>query len=148
MRALTPIFALLLIGGLAAGQATVPYRLIGTRHSEPTDAIREFEYNISVEQNLDVTSIRNTICQVVKSEKPAGYEILGVTIYYKMERYIPEEGMDATLAAEFREKRIAQYHWNKDSPKDKRRLVVTKDAKGQKLAEWRFVDFDHMKACR
>lgn len=148
MKAFTLIFALLLCAGLAAAQATVPYRLIGTRRSAPADAVHEFEYNISVEQNLDVTNIRNTICQVLKSEKPSGYEILGVTIYYKMERYIPEEGMDSTLAAEFREKRIAQYHWNKDSPKDKRRLVVTKDAKGQKLAEWRFYDFDHMKACR
>src|SRR5262245_13220634 len=138
MRTLAPITVLLLCVRLAAGQAAVPYRLIGTRHSAPADPIRELDYNISVEQNLDVTNIRNTICQLLKSEKPTAYEILGVTIYYKLDRYIPEEGMDARLAAEFRERRIAQYHWNKDSPKDKRRLAVTKDAKGQPLTAWRF----------
>ena len=148
MRTLAPIVALTLCVGLAAGQAAVAYRLIGTRHSAPADPIREFEYNISVEQNLDVPNIRTAICQVLRSEKPTAYEILGVSIYYKLERYIPEEGMDSQLAAEFRERRIAQYHWNKDSPKDKRRLVVTKDAKGQPLTQWRFVDFDHTKACK
>jgi hypothetical protein len=147
MRTLAPIVALLVCAGLA-GQTAIPFRLIGTRHSAPSDAIREFEYNVSVEQNLDVSSIRNTVCQVLRSEKPSAYEILAVTIYYNLERYIPEEGMDAKLAAELRERRIAQYHWNKDSPKDKRRLAVTKDAKGQSLKEWKFYDFDHMKACR
>src|SRR6185436_3137445 len=148
MKTLTPLAALLLSVQIIAAQAVIPYRLIGTRQSSPGDAVREMEYNISVEQNLDVSSIRNAICQVVKNEKPAGYEVLAVSIYYKLERYMPEDGMDTKAAAELRDRRIAHYHWNKDSPKDKRRLAVTKDPKGQPLANWRFYDFDHMKACR
>jgi len=142
MKTFAPIVSLLLCAGLLAGQTAIPYRLIDTRHSSPTDSVREFEYNISVEQHLDAASIRNTVCQVVKSEKPPAYEVLAISIYYKLERYAPEE------SAELRERRIARYHWSKDSQKDKRRLVLFKDAKGQSLSEWRFYDFDHTKACR
>ena len=148
MKTLTPTLAILLCVQFLIAQSVVPYRLIGTRHSSPADSIRETEYNISVEQNLDASSIRNAICQVLKNEKPAGYEVLSVSIYYKLERYIPEDGIDTKDAAEIRERRIARYHWSKDSPKDKRRLVVTKDPKGLPLKDWRFYDFDHTKACR
>ncbi len=148
MKTLTPLASLLLCVQFMSAQSAIPYRLIGTRHSSPADSIREMEYNISVEQNLDASSIRNAICQVLKNEKPTGYEILAVSIYYKLESYVPEDGTDTKVAAERRERWIAQYHWNKDSPKDKRRLVVKKDPRGQPLAEWRFYDFDHTKACK
>src|SRR4030095_14989631 len=110
MKTLTPLTALLICVQFMTAQSVVPYRLIGTRQSSPADTIREMEYNISVEQNLDVSSIRNAICQVVKNEKPAGYEILAVSIYYKLERYMPEEGLDTKAAAELRDRRIARYH--------------------------------------
>ena len=149
MRVISKLFMVLLAGaGLCAAQASVPFHLLSSSDSGTTKNVREFEYNISVEQHLEVPGIKSVICQLIRTEKPSGYEILSLGIYYKLDRYIAETDRDVADGARHREQRIAQYHWNKDSPKDSRRLVVSKDAKGNSLREWRYYDFDHAKSCR
>ena len=144
-KILTFIFA---IAGMSAAQSTVPVRLLTAVDSGTTKNLREFDYNVSVDQYLDVSSIRNVICQVVRSEKPSGYEILNFGVYYKLDKYIAEADRELPDSTRHREQRIAQYHWNKDTPKDSRRLVVSKDAKGKSLAQWQYVDFNHAKSCK
>jgi hypothetical protein len=149
MRGISKLFIVLLVStGLCAAQVVVPFHLLSATDSGTTKNVREFEYNVSVEQYLEVPGIKNVICQLIRNEKPRGYEILSLGIYYKLDRYIAETERDVAEGARHREQRIAQYHWNKDSPKDSRRLVVSKDAKGNSLPEWRYYDFDHSKSCR
>ena len=146
MRGISKLFMLLLAGtGLYAAQA-VPFLLLSSSDSGTTKNVREFEYNVSVEQYLDPSAIKSVVCQLIRKEKPGGYEILSLGIYYKLDRYIAESDRDVAEGARHRERRIAQYHWNKDSPKDSRRLVVSKDANS--MTEWRYYDFDHTKSCR
>ncbi len=142
------VMAFLVSIGLCAAQVAVPFHLLTSSDSGSTKNVREFDYNVSVDQYLEVAGIRTVICQLIRSEKPNGYEVLNLGIYYKLDRYISEEDRDVADAARHREQRIAQYHWNKDSPKDSRRLVISKDAKGKSLPEWRYYDFDHAKSCR
>jgi hypothetical protein len=149
MHGISKLFTILLVStGLCAAQAAIPFHLLSSSDSGTTKNVREFEYNVSVEQHLEVPGIKNVICQLIRTEKPVGYEILSLGIYYKLDRYIAEADRDVAEGARHREQRIAQYHWNKDSPKDSRRLVVSKDAKGNSLPEWRYYDFDHTKSCR
>ena len=149
MRDISKLVMILLVSaGLCAAQAAVPFHLLSSSDSGTTKNVREFEYNVSVEQHLEVPGIKNVICQLIRKEKPGGYEILSLGIYYKLDRYIAEADRDVADGARHREQRIAQYHWNKDSPKDSRRLVVSKDAKGNSLPEWRYYDFNHTKSCR
>jgi len=149
MGGTSKLFLLLVVStGLCAAQAAVPFRLLTSSDSGSTNNIREMDYNVSVDQYLDVSGIRNVVCRLILSEKPSGYEVLNFGIYYKLDKYITETESDVADAARHREQRIAQYHWNKDSPKDSRRLVVSKDAKGKPLPEWRYYDFDHTKSCR
>ena len=139
MQSLVRLFIVVLVcAGLAVAQSVIPFRLLSSHQPEPTDAVREFDYNVSVEQNLDVSGIKTVICSLSQSEKPSAYDVLSIGIYYKLDHYDTDQ----------REHRIAQYHWNKDSPKNSRRLVVNKDAKGQPLPEWRFYDFNHAKSCK
>jgi len=138
----------LAIAGMCAAQAQIPFRILTSIDSGTTKNLREFDFNIAVDQYLDVSSIRNMICQVIRNEKPAGYEILNFGIYYKLDKYIAETERDLSDSARHREQRIAQYHWAKDSPKDSRRLVVSKDAKGKSLPQWQYVDFNHAKSCK
>jgi hypothetical protein len=139
---------LLVSAGLSAAQIAVPFHLLSSSDSGSTKNVREFDYNVSVDQYLEVPGLKSVVCQLVRNEKPSGYEILSLGIYYKLDRYIAETERDVAEGARHREQRIAQYHWNKDSPKDSRRLVVSKDAKGKSLPEWRYYDFDHTKSCR
>ena len=149
MRGTLKLFMLLLVStGLCAAQAVVPFRLLTSNDSGTTKNIREFDYNVSVEQYLEVSGIRNVICQLIRSEKPIGYDVLNLGIYYRLDKYITEADRELADGARHREQRIAQYHWNKDSPKDSRRLVVSKDPKGKTLPEWKYYDFDHAKSCR
>jgi len=149
MRGISKLFMVLLAStGLCAAQTAIPFHLLSSSDSGTTKNVREFEYNVSVEQHLEVQGIKNVICQLIRSQKPSGYEILSLGIYYNLDRYIAESERDVAEGARHREQRIAQYHWNKDSPKDSRRLVVSKDAKGNSLPEWRYYDFDHSKSCR
>jgi len=141
------VLVLMVCAALASAQTVVPYRLLSSRQSS-AGSIREFDYNVSVDQNLDVSAVKRIICQVIQSEKPAAYEVLSIGIYFKLNQYIPENERDVKDSAEHREHRMAQYHWNKDSPKDSRRLVLNKDSRGLSLPEWRFYDFDHAKSCR
>jgi hypothetical protein len=136
---------LLASSALAAAQSGVAYRLLSAREST-SSPVREIDYNISVDQYLDVSGVKDVICRMVRAEKPNGFEVLSTGIYYKLDQHSPDS--DVADVAELRQRRIAQYHWNKDSPKDSRRLVLSRDAKGQALPEWRFYDFDHSKACR
>ena len=148
MQRITRILLVLMVCcSLASAQTVVPYRLLSSRESAP-GSIKEFDYNVSVDQNLDVAAVKRVICQVVQSEKPVASEVLSIGIYFKLNEYIPENERDVKDSAEHRAHRIAQYHWNKDSPKDSRRLVLTKDSKGQSLSDWRFYDFNHEKSCR
>ena len=139
---------LLITTGLCAAQSAVPFRLLTSRDSGSARNLREFDYNVSVEQFLDESGLKNVICQVIRNEKPSGYEILNFGIYYKLDKYIEETDRDIADGTRHRELRIAQYHWSKDLPKDSRRLVVSKDAKGKSLPEWRYYNFDHAKSCR
>jgi hypothetical protein len=149
MHRTSKLFMVLLVSaGLCAAQVAVPFRLLTSSDSGSTKNVREFDYNVSVDQNLDVSGIRSVICQLIRSQKPSGYEVLSLGIYYKLEQYVSESDRDIADGARHREQRIAQYHWNKDSPKDSRRLVVSKDARGNSLPEWRYYDFDHTKTCR
>ena len=149
MRGISKLVMILLAGtALCGAQAAVPFHLLSSTDSGTTKNVREFEYNVSVEQYLEASAIKNVVCQLIRKEKPSGYEILSLGIYYKLDRYIAEADRDVADGARHRERRIAQYHWNKDSPKDSRRLVVSKDAKGNSLTEWRYYDFDHAKSCR
>jgi hypothetical protein len=149
MRGISKLFIVLLAStGLCAAQVAVPFHLLSSSDSGTTKNVREFEYNVSVEQYLEVPGIKSVVCQLVRNEKPSGYEILSLGIYYKLDRYVAEADRDVAEGAHHREQRIAQYHWNKDSPKDSRRLVVSKDVKGKSLPEWRYYDFDHTKSCR
>ena len=149
MRSISTILVVLLVcAGIADAQTNVSYRLISSHRSDPTDTVKESEYNVSVDRYLDVSAVKNVICQLVRNEKPQGYEVLSIGIYYKLGRYTYEIDIDMKDVVERRERRIAQYHWNKDSPKDSRRLVIPRDAKGQPLKEWRFYNFDHSKDCR
>jgi len=140
--------ALLMAAGLCVAQTAVPFRMLTSRDSGSARNLREIDYNVSVEQYLDESGLRNVICQVIRREKPSGYEILNFGIYYKLDKYIEENDRDIADGTRHREQRIAQYHWYKDSPKDSRRLVVSKDAKGKSLPEWRYYNFDHAKSCR
>jgi len=142
------LMVLAVSASLLAAQTVITYRLLTSRDSGSEVALREFDYNISVEEYLDVNGIKNVICRLIRSEKPSGYVILNFGVYYKLDRYIPETERDVADGARHREQRIAQYHWNKDSPKDSRRLVVSKDPKGKTLPEWRYYDFDHARSCR
>jgi len=149
MRSKSQLLMLILaIAGMCAAQVPIPFRILTSIDSGTTKNLREFDYNIAVEQYLDVSSIRNMICQVIRNEKPTGYEILSFGIYYKLDKYISEAERDLSDSARHREQRIAQYHWSKDSPKDSRRLVVSKDAKGKSLPQWQYVDFNHAKSCK
>jgi hypothetical protein len=149
MRGILKLSMVLLVStGLGAAQIAVPFHLLSSNDSGTTKNVREFEYNVSVDQYLEVPGIKSVVCQLIRNEKPSGYEILSLGIYYKLDRYIAETERDVADGARHRELRIAQYHWNKDSPKDSRRLVVSKDAKGKSLPEWRYYDFDHTKSCR
>jgi hypothetical protein len=142
------LLMLLITTGLCVGQSAIPFILLTSNDSGSTRNLREIDYNISVERHLDTSSLKNLICQVIRSEKPSGYEILNFGIYYKLDKYISETDRDIADGTRHREQRIAQYHWYKDSPKDSRRLVVSKDAKGKSLPEWRYYDFNHAKSCR
>jgi hypothetical protein len=122
-------------------QAPIPYRMVSSRESGTTETIKEVDYSISVNQYLDVSRARNIVCALVREKKPQKYDVLSIGIYYQLEGDSPE-------MTELRERRLVQYHWSKDSPNDARRLVLTKDAKGQPLPEWRFYNFDHTKSCR
>jgi hypothetical protein len=149
MRGISKLVMVLLAGvGLCAAQAAVPFHLLSASDSGTTKNVREFDYNVSVEQYLEVPGIKSVVCQLIRSEKPSGYEVLSLGIYYKLDQYIAEADRDVAEGARHREQRIAQYHWFKDSPKDSRRLVVSKDGKGKSLPEWRYYDFDHSKSCR
>ena len=147
-RTLKLFMVLLAASGISAAQFVVPFHLLSASDSGTTKNVREFDYNVSVEQYLEVSGIKTVVCQLVRSEKPKGYEVLNLGIYYKLDRYVPESDRDVAEGARHREQRIAQYHWFKDSPKDSRRLVVSKDGKGKSLPEWRYYDFDHTKSCR
>jgi hypothetical protein len=149
MRGLSRLVIVFLIGaGLCIAQTAISYHLLTSNDSGTAKNIREFDYNVSVDQYLDVNGIKNVICQLIRSEKPSGYDVLNFGVYYKLDRYVPESERDVADGARHREQRIAQYHWNKDSPKDSRRLVVSKDPKGKTLPEWRYYDFDHARSCR
>jgi len=149
MSGISKLFMVLLVSAeLGAAQVAVPFHLLSLSDSGTTKNVREFEYNVSVEKYLEASGIKNVVCQLIRNEKPSGYEVLSLGIYYKLDRYIAETDRDVADGARHRERRIAQYHWNKDSPKDSRRLVVSKDAKGNSLTEWRYYDFDHTKSCR
>src|SRR5712675_1923764 len=149
MRGISKLIMVLLVStGLSAAQIAIPLSSLSSSDSGSTKNVREFEYNVSVDQYLEVPGIKSVVCQLIRNEKPGGYEILSLGIYYKLDKYITETERDVADAARHREQRIAQYHWNKDSPKDSRRLVVSKDAKGNPLPEWRYYDFDHTKSCR
>jgi hypothetical protein len=149
MRGISKFFIVLLLSsGLCIAQTVVPFRLLTSSDSGSSRNVRELDYNVAVDQYLDVSGIKNVICQLIRREKPSGYDVLNFGIYYKLERFIPESERDIADGARHREQRIAQYHWNKDSPKDSRRLVVSKDPKGSSLPEWHYYDFDHVKSCR
>jgi hypothetical protein len=149
MRGISKLVLGLLAGaGICAAQSAVSFHLLSATDSGTTKNVREFDYNVSVEQYLEVSGIKNVVCQLIRSEKPSGYDVLSMGIYYKLDGYIAEADRDVAEGARHREQRIAQYHWFKDSPKDSRRLVVSKDAKGKSLPEWRYYDFDHVKSCR
>ncbi len=129
-------------------QAVPAYRLLSARESPPAAKVREFDFNISVEKYLEVDEARSLICAVVRDQKPQAYEVLSIGIYYKLERHTATEDGEGASDAELREHRLVQYHWSKDAPKDNRRLVITRDAKGQILSTWRFLNFDHSRSCR
>lgn len=149
MRA-SSILVIVVLANAAVGavQPAVPYRLLSSRESGSPGTIKEFDYNVSVDSYLEVSDVKNVICRLISDEKPQRYEILSIGVYYKLDRYVHAGEGEPADSAEYREHRIVQYHWNKDSPKDSRRLVVIKDAKGKSLPEWRFHDFNHMKSCR
>jgi hypothetical protein len=128
------IFALLI-------QSAVPYRLVTARESGSEQTLKEFDYSVSVDRYLIVSEARNIVCALIREKKPRSYDVLSIGIYYKL-------GGEAADMSELRERRLVQYHWSKDSPNDARRLVLTKDDRGQPLPEWRFYNFDHMKSCR
>src|SRR3954469_24042553 len=112
MYRISKLFTVLLLSiGLCAAQAAIPFHLLSSSDSGTTKNVREFEYNVSVEQHLEVQGIKNVICQVIRTEKPVGYEILSLGIYYKLDRYIAEAERDVAEGARHREQRIAQYHW-------------------------------------
>ena len=149
MRGISKLgLVLLASAGICAAQSGILFHLLSAIDSGTTKNVREFDYDVSVDQYLEVSGIKNVICQLIRSEKPGGYDVLSMGIYYKLEGYIAEADRDVAEGARHREQRIAQYHWFKDSPKDSRRLVVNKDAKGKSLPEWRYYDFDHTKSCR
>jgi hypothetical protein len=122
-------------------QSPVPYRLLTARESGSEQTLKEIDYSVSVDQYLDGSQARNIVCALIREKKPRSYDVLSIGIYYKLDG-------DAADMSELRERRLVQYHWSKDSPNDARRLVLTKDAKGQSLPEWRFYNFDHTKSCR
>ncbi len=128
------LFALLM-------QTPIPYRMVSARESGSAETIKEVDFSVSVNQYLDVSRARNIVCALIREKKPQGYDVLTIGIYYQLEGDSPE-------MTELRERRLVQYHWSKDAPNDARRLVLTKDAKGQSLPEWRFYNFDHSKSCR
>jgi hypothetical protein len=128
------IFALLI-------QSTVPYRLVTALESGSEQTLKEIDYSVSVNQYLDVSGARNVVCALIREKKPRSYDVLSIGVYYML-------AGDSADMSELRERRLVQYHWSKDSPNDARRLVLTKDVKGQSLAEWRFYNFDHTKSCR
>src|SRR5689334_13588606 len=95
MRGISKLFMVLLAGtGLSAAQVAVPFHLLSASDSGTTKNVREFDYNVSVEQYLEVSGIKNVVCQLVRSEKPKGYEVLSLGIYYKLESYVPETDRD------------------------------------------------------
>jgi len=139
---------LLVAAGVCAAESPIAFRLLTSTDSGATKNLREFDYNVSVDQFLDASGIRNVICQVLRGEKPVRYEILSFGIYYKLDKYVAEADRDLADGTRHREQRIAQYHWNIDAPKDSRRLVVSKDAKGNALPQWQYIDFNHAKSCK
>jgi len=122
-------------------QTAIPYRLVNARESGSEAALKEVDYSVSVNQYVDVSGARNIVCALIREKKPRSYDVLSIGIYYMLSG-------DSADMSELRERRLVQYHWSKDSPNDARRLVLTKDAKGQALAEWRFYNFDHARSCR
>ena len=147
VQALLALLFCMTLSAVFAAAQSVPYHLLSSRRSAESESVIESDYNISVDRNLDVSEVKDAICQVIRTEKPKSYDVLTIGIYHLLDRYISESERDSKDSAVHREHRIAQYHWSKDSPKDQRRLVVNKDAKGQSLAEWRFYNFNHSKSC-
>ena len=149
MRSLSQtVMILLTCSFLATAQAPLPYRLLSQRTPDSADRIKEYDFNVAVDKYLEVAEVRNVICSLIRDTKPRAYDVLSVGIYYRLERYTLQSDELADASSELRQRRLAQYHWSKDSPNDSRRLAVMRDGKGQALPEWRFNNFDHARSCR
>ena len=108
---------------------------------------RSIGYVVSVDHLLDRNQIEKLICRVLLNEKAPTSSIVGVSIYYKLDKYVPTGGLP-NLEAELREHDVADYLWNADFPGARKRLTVIRDAKGNILDPPQANEFDHTTACR
>jgi len=99
-------------------------------------------YQISVDRFLDRPAIEKLICQVLRKEQYVPSPMLGVSIFYKLEKLV------MTLdGRELDNHTLAYYMWNEKLPNVQVRLWVNRDAQGNVFDVPRAYQFDHTQAC-
>lgn len=135
---------------------SIPYKLLDKIPSLPNDPPKQVGYRVSIDQCIaDEESIERTVCQVIEDQKPDNYDVLGITVYYKVARYDRLWG-ETTLEGgksphPDARKIIAVYFWNRNLTGDSRSRLLLASTKGcdfSKKVDYRRVNFDHTRSCR
>jgi hypothetical protein len=133
------------IKGQAPTPSEIPYRLLSSGTPKPNSPVSTAGYSISVDRFLDRPDIEKLICQVLRKEKPPKSSILGVSIFYKLDKLFVAVGPNLEKA--LLDQTLAYYIWNVDLPDVRERLWVLRDAEGKAFDVQRGYEFDHTKAC-
>ncbi len=104
-------------------------------------------YTVSVDRFLDRSQIEQLICEVIRDQKPAPSSILGISIFYNLDKALVTGGLPS-LERERLEHIIADYAWNISLPDKRDRLLIWRDAQGKLIDKATFHEFDHTKACK
>jgi hypothetical protein len=122
------------------------YRLLYSDNVNLSDGTRKVGYVISVDGLLARSDIERVICNLLLKEKPQGFSILAISLYHRLDEYIPPLGAPG-LEAKLLGHDLAYYRWN-SSLKDRRdRLLIVRDIEGRVLVQPQGHDFNHEESC-
>ncbi len=97
-------------------------------------------YVVSVETIPSAAAIKALVCEVVRSQKPVNYRVLGIGVYVGLDSWVAPVGHgDTEIDRKQYEHCVANYAWNVEIPDGKYRLHLVRES--------RFEEFDHLRAC-
>jgi hypothetical protein len=124
----------------------VSYRLLKSYLPKASDRFKEAAFMVSVDRELDRSEVEALICEIVRNEKPAGFERLAIAIYHDLDEYIPPVGAPV-LERKLAEHEVAHYWWNVGLTGSQQRLHISRDKDGKLLSPWKSYEFDHTTQC-